>query len=97
MSAGILRGDRLLDASVRADHVSDAPWVGVAGGVTGAVGETHAPVDVAQEREGESLLLGEAPVGLGRVEGDAQDLDAERLEIADSVTEPAALARSTGR
>jgi hypothetical protein len=57
---------------------------------------THRPVDVREDPEREVVLLCEAQVLLGRVEGGADDLGAELLELWGSITEPLAFQRSAG-
>jgi hypothetical protein len=51
---------------------------------------------VRQETERELLILGECPIFLGSVVGDAQDLGTRSLELRGSITEPPPLRRSPG-
>jgi hypothetical protein len=52
------------------------------------------PVGIREQAEREAVLLGERPVVLDGVEGGAEQLDAELLELWGSITEPRALQRS---
>jgi hypothetical protein len=52
--------------------------------------------DVREQPEGEVELLTERPVGLGRVERDAEDLAAEPFELLGLITQALALNRSAG-
>jgi hypothetical protein len=52
-------------------------------------------LDVAQQREREVLVLGERAVGRDVVEGRADEMDAQTVEVGGSVTEPLAFERST--
>ena len=61
-----------------------------------AIGEREAPVGVREEREGEGELPREGGVVGRGVEARAEDGDAQRLEVTDSITESAALDRSAG-
>jgi hypothetical protein len=87
---------RLGDLPVLVDHVGDAAGVLVVGAVGGAVGDRELAVGVAEEREGEVELLGEAGVvGLG-VEANAEDLGVARLVLVGEVPEPGTFGRSPG-
>lgn len=86
--------DGPLDAALGVDQVGDAARDRIASSSAGAVGEGHLALSIGQQSEWESMLVREGPIGLGSVEGHAEDLDATRLEFAGSITEPDALSCS---
>jgi hypothetical protein len=97
----LLRRDDVgeLDDAVRVDDVGDAARivdVGVARVALGVVGAAGNVIRVGEQRERESVRLGKGEVVLRRVERDAEDRGVQRFEFRGSVTEPAALQRSTG-
>jgi hypothetical protein len=85
---------RLRDLAVLVDHVSDPARVLVFRRVGGAVCDADLPVGVAEEREGEIVLLREVRVLLDGVEADADDLRVLFLVLAGKVPEPGTLGRS---
>lgn len=87
---------RLGDRSFFVDHVGDAARVFVLFRIGGAVRDADFAIGVAQQREGEVELLGEAPVLFGRVEADAEDLGVLLGVLGQEVPEPGTLARSAG-
>jgi len=87
---------RLGDFPVLVDHVRDAARVLVRRLLGGAVREADLAVGVAEEREGELELAGEAGVFLLRVEADAEDDGVLRFVLADEVPEPGTFDRSAG-
>ena len=62
----------------------------------GLVGLSNRLVDIGEQTIGEPEPLGEGPVLVRRIEGDAEDDRVGLLELGGSVTEPLALARSAG-
>ena len=87
---------RLGDLPVLVDHVGDAAGVFVFRRVGRAVRDADRFLGVAEEREGEVELLGEAAVLFDAVEADADDLRVLRLVFDVEVPEPGTLTRSTG-
>jgi len=86
----------LRDLALFIDHVGDAAGVFVLFRVAGTVGQADLVVGVAEEGEGEVVLLGEVFVlGLG-VETDPEDLRVLRVVLGLEVPEPGTLARSAG-
>lgn len=85
---------RLRDLSVLVDDVSDPFRVLVLRGGRCAVRESDLAVGVAQQREGEVVLLGELRVRVDVIETDAEDCGVLRLVIVDEVPEPGTLRRS---
>lgn len=88
--------ERLLHAPIGADDVGDALGGARAGVVRGAERDAELARRVREQRERVFELLGEGLVLLGRVEADAEDLDAPGLVLLVEVAEPATLDRSTG-
>jgi hypothetical protein len=84
------------DLSFFVDHVGDAARVLVLFGITGTVGEADGVVGVAEEGEGEVVLLGEFLVLVLTVETDAEDLGVLRFVLGLEVPEPGTFPRSTG-
>jgi hypothetical protein len=78
------------------DHVRDAARIFVLRRVGGAVREADLVLGVAEQREREVELLGEAAILLDRVETDADDLCVLRFVLEVEVPEPGTLTRSTG-
>jgi len=97
MSRDVPNPVRLADHAVRIDHERPSLRV-LGGGLIRVADRLVAAADVSarvgQEREGEPVLLREGPVVLDRVEGGADQVDAQRLELGGSITEPRALQRS---
>jgi hypothetical protein len=87
---------RLRDLSFLVDHVRDAAGVFVFGGIAGAVSESDRPLRVAEQREGEVELFGEALVVGRRVEADAEDAGVFLAVLFDEVPEPGPFPRSAG-
>lgn len=78
------------------DHVRDAAGVLVFRGLGGAVREADLALRVAEQREGEVVLLREAGVGFLVVEADAEDSGVLGFVLFDEVPEPGPFPRSTG-
>jgi hypothetical protein len=89
-------GMRLRDFAFFVDHVGDAARIFVFGRISGAVGETDLPVDVAQEGEWEVELLGESLVVRRLVETDPENAGVLLLVLFDEVPEPGPFFRSAG-
>ncbi len=83
----------LLDRAVPGDHHADALRALVGIGV-GAVGRPDLPIDVADEREVEAVLVGECLVLGGGIKGDAEDDGSLLVVVRLEVAEPATLRRS---
>ena len=78
------------------DQVRDAPRVLVFRGLGGAVREADLALGVAEQREGEVVLLREAGVGFLVIEADAEDFGVLRFVLLVEVPEPGTFARSAG-
>lgn len=83
------------NGSVGADEVGHPPGVGRFPIVGGAVSQAQRLVGVAEQAEGEAILFRENGVLGLPVERRAQDDRPLRLELADSIPEPAAFEGST--
>jgi len=97
LSRDVLRLDRLLDRASASDHVGDATRIGILLALTSEVSEAELPLRVAQQRVRKLLLGRKRGVRFLRVEGDAEDFDAEFSELRGSITEPLALNCSARR
>ena len=87
---------RLRDLSFFVDHVGDAARVFVFRRVGRAVRDADLAIGIAQQRERELELLGEALVLVRRVEADAEDFRVLFVVLGQEVPEPGTLARSAG-
>ena len=87
---------RLRDLPFFVDHVGDAAGVFVFAGLAGAVRQTDLTLRVAEQREGEVELFGEALVVGRRVEADAEDAGVFLAVLLDEVPEPGPFPRSAG-
>jgi len=85
---------RLHDPAVFADDVCDAPRVLVLWRLGGAIGDPDLPAGIADQREREVELFGEALVLFPSVEADAEDPGVFRFVLVDEVPEPGTLKRS---
>lgn len=85
----------LEDLSVRTDEIGDALGKGQEG-ARGPHRFGELVVAIAEKPEWESVLLGEGPILLRRVVGDAEDLDSEILQLVPAVPQLVCLQRSTG-
>jgi hypothetical protein len=100
MSGDVTDPIRLADHSVGVDQVRAALGpvrVGLVGMPLRLVRLADLPVDVGQDPEREAVLRGERQVLLRGVEGRADELRADPLEVRGSVTEPPPLKRSPRR
>jgi hypothetical protein len=86
---------RFRDLSVHVDHVGDAAGVFVFRRVGGAVGDADLAVGVAEEGEGEVVLLRECGVVIDGVEADAEDARVLLRVFIGEVPEPGTFCRST--
>jgi predicted O-methyltransferase YrrM len=87
---------RLGDLSFFVDHVGDAAGVFVFIGIARAVGQADRALGVAEQREGEVELFGEALVVGRLVEADAEDAGVFLAVLFDEVPEPGTFPRSAG-
>jgi hypothetical protein len=84
------------DLALLVDDVRDPLGVLVFRRRRGAVGQADLAVGVAEQREVELVLLGEAGVGGLVVEADAEDVGVLRRVLVVKVPEPGTLGRSAG-
>ena len=87
---------RLGHLAVLVDDVGDALRVFVLGGRGSAVGQPDLAIGIAEQREIEFELLGEAGVGRLVVEADPEDLGVFRRVLIVQVPEPGTFRRSAG-
>jgi hypothetical protein len=83
-----------LDLSVGTNPVGDPSGGGGVRRFTGPVSEADLTRGVAEEREAETLLLGERRIAPDAVEGGTENLDAAAVELLLEVAEPATLGGS---
>jgi hypothetical protein len=86
------RADRFVgfqNVALFVDQITDA--FGKAGFsiVTRAVGKANRAVSIAQQYEGETILLSEGGILCHRIKADTEHFDISRLEFADLIAEPA--------
>ena len=88
---------RLNDATVRADHVSDAPGILSGWLVRSPVCHPYLSFCIAKQAEGKIELFGESPVLFYCVKTDAEYLGILVCVLLDSITEPNTFSRSARR